>query len=141
MQDAPQCQSNSTCHECRRHARYKNKSLHDLVLCHASRIFLTLHRVTRVLIFDESQAEWASAVLVPRKFCCKLVKTSSKRPSLSRLRTNSCLGVFTRVELDHTGTSGAAVGLVLDLGTLDRTNGGEELYQIFVACGPWKLYV
>ena len=41
--------------------------------------------------------------------------------------TNGRLGILCRVELNHSGAARATVGLVLDLGALNLTNGGEEL--------------
>lgn len=43
------------------------------------------------------------------------------------------------VESNDTGTSGAAAWLVLDLGLLDLAYGPEQLDQILITSGPWKL--
>ena len=53
--------------------------------------------------------------------------------------TDSSAGIFYAAELDNTGSARAAVGLVLNLGTLDLANGGEELDQILVAGRPGQL--
>ncbi len=43
-------------------------------------------------------------------------------------RTDGSLCIFASVEFHNTGTTRAAIGLVLNLRTLDRPNGGEELH-------------
>lgn len=53
--------------------------------------------------------------------------------------TNGSLGVFGSVELDNASATGTAIGLVLDLRTLDLADGGEEFDEIFVAGRPGKL--
>jgi hypothetical protein len=41
--------------------------------------------------------------------------------------TNGCLCCVCGIELDDASTAGAAIGLVLDLGTVDFANGGEQI--------------
>jgi hypothetical protein len=53
--------------------------------------------------------------------------------------TDSSAGIIYAAKLDNTGSARATIGLVLDLGTLDLANGGEELDQIFVAGRPGQL--
>jgi hypothetical protein len=48
-------------------------------------------------------------------------------------------GVVLRAEFDHAGAARATVGLVLDLGTLDLADGGEQLDQILVAGAPGEV--
>jgi hypothetical protein len=53
--------------------------------------------------------------------------------------TDSSAGIFYAAKLDNTGSARATVGLVLDLGTLDLANSGEEFDQILVAGRPRQL--
>lgn len=83
-----------------------------------------LHRVTSTRlrqILDEAQVEGTATILVTLKL------------GNGRLR---CLGA---VEADHTRASGSAAGLILNLGLLDFTNGGEEINQVVIARRPGKL--
>ena len=53
--------------------------------------------------------------------------------------TDSSLGVSLRIELDYTSTARTAIGLILDLSTLDGANRGEKLNKIIVAGRPGKV--
>jgi hypothetical protein len=53
--------------------------------------------------------------------------------------TDCSLGVIRTVELDDSSTSRSSTRLVLDFCTLDLTNGGEQLDEIFVTGGPGQL--
>ena len=55
--------------------------------------------------------------------------------------TNSGFSVLSAIKLDDTGSTGATIRFVLDLGTLDLADGGEELDQIVIAGGPGKLKI
>jgi hypothetical protein len=48
-------------------------------------------------------------------------------------------GIILRTELDHTGAARATVGLVLDFGTLDLADSGEQLDQVLVAGAPGEV--
>lgn len=94
-------------------------TLHHLSLQVASRL-LTLHG-SAFWILGIIEAERATAVLVALEFL------------------DRGLGVTGVGELDDTAASRAAIWLVLDLSTLDGSNGLEELNQIFVAGAPRQL--
>lgn len=53
--------------------------------------------------------------------------------------TNCCLGGIRAVKFDHTSTSGAAIGLILDLGAVDLADRGEKIDQILIASRPGQL--
>ena len=55
------------------------------------------------------------------------------------VHTNGCLCCVCGIELDDASTAGAAIGLVLDLGTVDLANGGEQINQVIVAGRPGQL--
>lgn len=100
-------------------------ALHDLVLGEAAG-WLGFHGhgiVVRSwgLVLDEAETEWASTVLVTGEL------------------GDGSLGVLNSVEANDTGSAGTSVWLVLNLGLLDLSDGGEELDEILVAGGPWKL--
>ena len=97
-------------------------ALHDLILGQARS--LGLHSISTTagcLILDEAQAKWAATILVTGEFF------------------DGSLCVFCSVEANNTSAPGSAVRLVLNFGLLDLSDGGEELDQILVACGPRKL--
>lgn len=73
------------------------------------------------LVLYEAQAKRATTVLVA-----------------GELRDGG-LGVLDGVELDNSSATGTSVWFVLNLGLLNLADGGEELNEILVACGPWKL--
>lgn len=84
--------------------------LHDLVLSKV-RSF-SLHRVAtaaRSLVFNEGKAKRAATVLISGKFL------------------NGGLCGLRSVEANHTGTTGPAIRLILNLGLVDLPNGGEQL--------------
>ncbi len=103
-------------------ASYVREALHDLILRQACG--LGLHSISATawsLIFDEAQTKRATTVLVTRELF------------------DSSLRVLSSVEANNASASGSAIGLVLDFGLLDLSDGGEELDQVLVACGPRKL--
>ena len=53
--------------------------------------------------------------------------------------TDRCLGISSLGELNDTGSARATVGLILNLGTLDLANRGEELDKILVASRPREV--
>ena len=96
--------------------------LHDLLLKRT--VGLDVHgrrRASLVGVLDEGEAERTATVHV-----------------LLELGDGS-LGVFEGAELDNTGTAGATVGLVLDLGALDLADSSEELDQVLVAGAPGQI--
>ena len=100
-------------------------ALHDLILSEAAD-WLGLQRHSIVvrswgLVLNEAEAEWATTVLVTREL------------------GDGSLGVLDTIEANDTGSAGTSVWLVLNLGLLDLSDGGEELDKILVAGGPWKL--
>jgi hypothetical protein len=97
-------------------------SLHDLVLGEPA-MGVGIHGVTtaRRDVLDVVEAERATAVLVVLEL------------------GDRSLGSVRGVEADNAAASGPAARLVLDLGLLDLTDGGEELDQIFVARRPGEL--
>lgn len=72
-------------------------------------------------ILDVAQAERPTAVLITLKL------------------GDGGLGRVGTVEADHTAAARPTARLVLDLGLLNLTNGGEEFNKIVVARGPGKL--
>ena len=70
---------------------------------------------SRVKILDIAETERAATVLVPLEF------------------GDGGLCSVARVEPNDSAASRSSAGLILDLGLLDLADGGEELYQIFVA--------
>lgn len=52
---------------------------------------------------------------------------------------DGCGSIVLVPELDHTGAARATVGLVLDLGALNFSDGREELNEVVVAGAPWQL--
>ena len=105
------------------HLPSKRTPLHDLVLSQVRG--LGFHSISaaaaRSLILDEAQTKWATTVLVTGEFL------------------DSSLRIFSSIEANNTSASRSAVWLVLNLGLLDLSDGGEELDKILVACGPGKL--
>ena len=100
-------------------------ALHDLILGKAAG-WLGLHGHCIVvrswgLILDEAEAEWSSTVLVTGEL------------------GDGSLSIPNSVEANDTGSARTSVWLVLNLGLLDLSDGGEELDEILVAGGPWKL--
>ena len=68
------------------------------------------------------------------------VECISHRHLLKGIRlTNRGLGIFLLLELNDTGSTRAAVGLILDLSALNFANGREELYKILVAGRPGQV--
>jgi hypothetical protein len=55
------------------------------------------------------------------------------------LPTNRRLGVLRVIELNHAGAAGTTVRLILDFGTFDLSDRGEEFHKILVAGGPRQL--
>lgn len=91
-------------------------------------------------VLDERKTKRATAVLVTGELGCSRVSAASLQKKKKKgFLTNGSLGVFGSVELDDAGATGTAIGLVLDLRTLDLADGGEEFDEIFVAGGPGKL--
>lgn len=93
--------------------------LHDLILGQASYICVHSHghsiSASRSLVLDEAQTEWTTTILISREL------------------GDGGVGVLSRVEANNTSSAGASIWLVLDLGLLDFANGGEQLYEIFIA--------
>jgi hypothetical protein len=54
-------------------------------------------------------------------------------------RTNRSLGTLRAFELDHSRSARAAARLVLDLGSLDGSDGREEIDEVLVAGGPRQV--
>lgn len=54
-------------------------------------------------------------------------------------RTYCSLCVLGCVKLDDTSSTGAAVGLVLDLSFLHWTNGGKKVDKVLITSRPWKV--
>jgi hypothetical protein len=96
--------------------------LHDLVLRQAT-MGICVHRLvtTLVEVFDETQVERAATVLVSLEL------------------RNGSIGSIRAVETNDTAATRSAAGLVLNLGLLNLADSSEELYQVVVASGPWKL--
>ena len=80
---------------------------------------LRLHVASWAQVLDVRETKGTSAVLVARKL------------------GNSGACIVLIGELDDTSATRATVRLVLYLGTLDLTDRGEQLDQIFVARAPW----
>jgi hypothetical protein len=82
-----------------------------------------IHAVTgaRRDILDVAQAERATAVLITLEF------------------GDGGLGRVGTVEANHTTAARPTAWLVLDLGLLNLTNGGEEFNKIVIARRPGKL--
>lgn len=97
------------------------QNLHHLLL-DAARRFLTLHGAA-VLVLGIVETQWTTTV----------------RVALELLDSRLSIALVT--ELDHTCTTRAAVGLVLDLCALDAADRLEELDKVLVAGTPWQLYM
>lgn len=96
-------------------------SLHDLVLSQAGSLRLHGVSTARSLVFNKAQAERASAVLVAGEFL------------------DSSVGIFSSVESNNTSSARSTIGLILDFGLFNLSNGGEKLNKILIAGRPWKL--
>lgn len=55
------------------------------------------------------------------------------------LHTDGCLSIWLLLELDNTGSTRAAVRLVLNLGAVDLANCSKKLNKILVAGGPRQV--
>jgi len=84
---------------------------HDLLLT-TSCVHLVATTIRGIGITNEGQAQWTTAILIASKL------------------GDGGLSVLGAIKFDHARTTGASVRLVLDLGLLDRTNGGEEIDEI-----------
>lgn len=95
-------------------------SLHHLVLCHPA---IGFHSISSILVavFNIRQAQGSTTVDVSSKL------------------SDGSFSVIGTVKFHHTCTTRSSVGFVLDLGTLDLSDGGEQLDKIIVAGGPWEL--
>ena len=82
--------------------------LHHLIL-HVG-VLSTIHHVAAlVLVLDVGEAEWTTAILIAGEL------------------SDGCGRVVLAVELDNASTTRATIRLILDLGTLDLADRGEEL--------------
>lgn len=95
---------------------------HDLILSQTTHT-VRLHAVTaaRGEVLDEAETERSSSILVTLEL------------------GDGRLGRGRAVEAYDASASGSAAGLILYLGLLDLANRGEQLNEIFVAGGPWKV--
>lgn len=62
-----------------------------------------------------------------------------KAELLMRALTDRGFRVFGSIEAHDTGTPRAAIGLILDLGTIDFANRGKQLDKVLVASRPRQL--
>ena len=97
-------------------------NLHDLITT-SSVHDITSSAISSIAVADIGELKRTTAVLVAAEL------------------GNGSLGVLGGVELDDTCTLGAAIWFILDLSLLDWADRGEEVDEIFVTGGPWKLQV
>jgi hypothetical protein len=115
---------------------------HDLILRQPPCGLCTLHSLagTLVHVSDVAQNERATAILVSSELGYGMLDCAAdKMGMLGWQLTDRRLSVGLLFELDNTSSTGATVRLVLDLGTFDLPDCGEELDKIFIASGPRKL--
>lgn len=55
-------------------------------------------------------------------------------------RTDSSFSSVRTVELNHTGATGATIGLILNFGAINLADGGEQVDEVLVAGRPGQLY-
>jgi hypothetical protein len=91
--------------------------------------------VAHVGVLDVGKTQRSTAILVTSEFSYRCVSRLISN-SLGE-HTNRRLCVGSLLEFNHTGSARATVGLVLNLGTFDLSNRGEELDEILVASRPW----
>lgn len=72
-------------------------------------------------VLDVAESKWPSSVLIALEL------------------GNGCLGSSRAIKANNTSSTGATARLILDFGLFDLADRREELDQIFVASGPWKL--
>ena len=99
-----------------------------------------LHGFTAVAlvgVFDVRQSQGPAAVLVAGEFGYEIVSCSSSK-DVNKL-TNRSLGVCALLKLNHTSSARAAIGLVLNLCTLNLADCREELNEILIARRPGKV--
>lgn len=97
---------------------------HDLVLSDAD-VGIRVHAVVTAAWLEvpyEAETKGTTAVLVALE-----------------LGDGSVRGIST-VEPNDTGAAGSPTRLILDLGLLDLTDGGEQIDQILVTRGPRELW-
>lgn len=97
------------------------ENLHDLVLRHTSGLFLALHHIARILIFDICKPERTSAILIAGKFCWQKISCNDSKIDLE-YHTDGSLGILTCVKLDNTSATGTTVRFVLNFGAFDCSN-------------------
>jgi hypothetical protein len=95
--------------------------------------------VTDIGIAHEAETERTTAVLVPGELGCERLASSCGFHDGCQQRTDCGLRILGSVELNNAGSARAAISLVLDLCLLHRADGGEEVDEILIACGPRKL--
>lgn len=98
------------------------KSSHDLILSQTT-VRIRVHAIScaRSHVFDKTKTERSSAILVTLE-----------------LGDRSLRGVVA-IEANYTSASRPSTGLILDFGLLNFADGREQLYQVFIASGPWQL--
>ena len=120
--------------------RHQIPHLHDLILRQTTGMLGALHGFTAVAlvgVFDVRQSQGPAAVLVAGEFGYEIVSCSSSK-DVNKL-TNRSLGVCALLKLNHTSSARAAIGLVLNLCTLNLADCREELNEILIARRPGKV--
>lgn len=115
--------------------------LHDLVLGETASSLGAFHGIHVVLIrvFGIGQAKGTAAILITGELFCTLLDFVRRRAMLIEGLTNGSVGISLGFEFDDTCAARTTIGLILDLGALNRADSREELNEILVTSRPGQV--